>query len=118
LKIRITEKNGIYFTENELDFVENIRTMNHKIDGIFGHAMLKNLSDLKEDMANLALSINCNLIHSFKYAQTSKGGGWRGGISLRAVFGADDVYWEGAGICARISPEKLEEIIEQQKELE
>ena len=107
--MRITEKNGVYFTESELDFVENVRTFNHKLDGILGHAMLKNLSDLKEEMANLALSINCNLIHSFKYRQKQK-------ISLRAIFGTDDTYWEGAGICAKISPGKIEQIIEEQKE--
>ena len=107
--MRITEKNGVYFTESELDFVENVRTINHKLDGILGDAMLKNLSDLKEDMANLALSINCNLIHSFKYRQKQK-------ISLRAIFGTDDTYWEGAGICAKISPGKIEQIIEEQKE--
>ena len=107
--MRITEKNGVYFTESELDFVENVRTINHKLDGILGHAMLKNLSDLKEEMANLALSINCNLIHSFKYRQKQK-------ISLRAIFGTDDTYWEGAGICAKISPGKIEQIIEEQKE--
>ena len=107
--MRITEKNGVYFTESELDFVENVRTINHKLDGILGDAMLKNLSDLKEDMANLALSINCNLIHSFKYRQKQQ-------ISLRAIFGTDDTYWEGAGICAKISPGKIEQIIEEQKE--
>ena len=107
--MRITEKNGVYFTESELDFVENVRTINHKLDGILGHAMLKNLSDLKEEMANLALSINCNLIHSFKYRQKQT-------ISLRAIFGTDDTYWEGAGICAKISPGKIEQIIEEQKE--
>ena len=107
--MRITEKNGVYFTESELDFVENVRTINHKLDGILGHAMLKNLSDLKEEMANFALSINCNLIHSFKYRQKQQ-------ISLRAIFGTDDTYWEGAGICAKISPGKIEQIIEEQKE--
>ena len=107
--MRITEKNGVYFTESELDFVENVRTINHKLDGILGHAMLNNLSDLKEEMANLALSINCNLIHSFKYRQKQQ-------ISLRAIFGTDDTYWEGAGICAKISPGKIEQIIEEQKE--
>ena len=107
--MRITEKNGVYFTESELDFVENVRTINHKLDGILGHAMLKNLSDLKEEMANLALSINCNLIHSFQYRQKQK-------VSLRAIFGTDDTYWEGAGICAKISPGKIEQIIEEQKE--
>ena len=111
MKLRITEKNGVYFTESELDFVENVRTINHKIDGIFGDAMLKNLSDLKKDMANLALSIDCNLIHSFKYRQKSE-------LSLRALFGTDDVYWEGAGICAKICPEKIEEMLEGQKEQE
>ena len=106
--MRITEKNGVYFTESELDFVENVRAINHKLDGILGHAMLKNLADLKEEMANFALSINCNLIHSFKYRQKQE-------VSLRALFGTDDTYWEGAGICAKISPEKLVEIKAEQE---
>ena len=105
--MRITEKNGVYFTESELDFVENITATNHKLDGILGEAMLKNLSDLKEEMANFALSINCNLIHSFKYRQKQQ-------ISFRAIFGTDDTYWEGAGICAKISPGKIEHMIEEQ----
>ena len=106
--MRITEKNGVYFTESELDFVENVRAINHKLDGILGHAMLKNLADLKEEMANFALSINCNLIHSFKYRQKQQ-------ISFRAILGTDDTYWEGAGTCAKISPGKIEQIIEEQK---
>ena len=106
--MRITEKNGVYFTESELDFVENVRAINHKLDVILGHAMLKNLADLKEEMANFALSINCNLIHSFKYRQKQQ-------ISFRAIFGTDDTYWEGAGICAKISTGKIEQIIEEQK---
>ena len=109
MKIRITEKNGVYFTESALDCAEDVRHVNHKLDGILGNAMLKNLADLKEEMANLALSINCNLIHSFRYRQKQK-------ISFRAVFGTDDTYWEGAGICAKISPGKIEQIIEEQKE--
>ena len=109
MKIRITEKNGVYFTESALVCAEDVRHVNHKLDGILGDAMLKNLADLKEEMANLALSINCNLIHSFRYRQKQK-------ISFRAVFGTDDTYWEGAGICAKISPGKIEQIIEEQKE--
>ena len=108
MKLRITEKNGVYFTESELDFVENVRTINHKIDGIFGDAMLKNLSDLKKDMANLALSIDCNLIHSFKYRQKQQ-------ASFRSLFGTDDTYWEGAGICSKVSQGKIEQLMEEQK---
>jgi hypothetical protein len=70
--------------------------------------MLKNLSDLKEDMASLALSINCNLIHSFKYRQKQE-------VSLRALFGTDDTYWEGAGMCAKVSSGKIEQLLEEQK---
>ena len=50
--MRITEKNGVYFTESELDFAEDVEHINHKLDGILGHAMLKNLSDLKQKMAS------------------------------------------------------------------
>ena len=106
--MRITEKNGVYFTESELDFAEDVEHINHKLDGILGDAMLKNLSDLKQKMASYATSINCNLIHSFKYRQKQE-------VSLRALFGTDDTYWEGAGICAKISPEKLVEIKAEQE---
>jgi hypothetical protein len=106
--MRITEKNGVYFTETEVDFAQNIRTINHKLDGILGHAMLKNLSDLKEEMAKFALSVDCNLIHSFKYRQKQE-------INLRSLFGTDDTYWEGAGMCAKVSSGKIEQLLEEQK---
>ena len=102
--MRITEKNGVYFTESELDFVEDVKHINTKLDGILGHAMLKNLGDLKEEMAKHAKSIDCNLIHSFKYRQKQE-------INLRSIFGTDDTYWEGAGICSKISQGKLEELL-------
>ena len=64
--MRITEKNGVYFTESEVDFAEDVEHINRKLDGILGDAMLKNLSDLKQAMASYAISIDCNFIHSFK----------------------------------------------------
>ncbi len=106
--MRITEKNGVYFTESELDFAEDIEHINHKLDGILGNAMLKNLSDLKQEMARYATSINCNLIHSFRYRQKQQ-------ASFRALFGTDDTYWEGAGICSKVSPEKIKQLMEEQK---
>jgi hypothetical protein len=106
--MRITEKNGVYFTETEVDFAQNVRTINHRLDGILGHAMLKNLSDLKEEMAKFALSVDCNLIHSFKYRQKQE-------INLRSLFGTDDTYWEGAGMCAKVSSGKIEQLLEEQK---
>ena len=106
--MRITEKNGVYFTETEVDFAQNVRTINHKLDGILGHAMLKNLSDLKEEMAKFALSVDCNLIHSFKYRQKQE-------INLRSLFGADDTYWEGAGMCAKVSSGKIEQLLGERK---
>mgnify|MGYP003328884555 CR=1 FL=1 len=102
--MRITEKNGVYFTESEIDSVEDVKQLNTKLDGILGDAMLKNLSDLKEEMAKQAESMNCNLIHSFKYRQKQQ-------VNLRSIFGTDDTYWEGAGICSKISQDKLEELL-------
>tara|TARA_B100000886_G_scaffold120807_1_gene81298 strand:+ start:400 stop:714 length:315 start_codon:yes stop_codon:yes gene_type:complete len=102
--MRITEKNGVYFTESELDFVENVEHLNTKLDGILGDAMLKNLGDLKEKMARYAKSKDCNLIHSFKYRQKQQ-------VNFRSIFGTDDTYWEGAGICSRVSQSKIEELL-------
>ena len=102
--MRITEKDGVYFTESEVDFAEDVKHLNHKLDGILGEAMLKNLSDLKKEMASLASSIDCNLIHSFKYRQKQQ-------ISFRSIFGTDDTYWEGAGICEKVNEEKIQELI-------
>jgi hypothetical protein len=103
--MRITEKNGVYFTETEIDFAEDVEHLNAKLDGILGDAMLKNLGDLKVKMANHAKSIGCNFIHSFKYRQKQK-------VNLRSLFGTDDTFWEGAGICSKISDEKLEELLQ------
>ena len=102
--MRITEKDGVYFTESEVDFAEDVKHLNHKLDGILGEAMLKNLSDLKKEMASLASSLDCNLIHSFKYRQKQQ-------ISFRSIFGTDDTYWEGAGICAKVNEGKIQELI-------
>tara|TARA_B100001063_G_C16655250_1_gene498130 strand:- start:141 stop:461 length:321 start_codon:yes stop_codon:yes gene_type:complete len=102
--MRITEKNEVYFTESELDFVEDVEHLNTKLDGILGDAMLKNLGDLKEEMAKIAKSMNCNLIHSFKYRQKQQ-------VNFRSIFGTDDTFWEGAGICSKISQNKLEELL-------
>ena len=101
--MRITEKNGVYFTESEIDSVEDVKQLNTKLDGILGDAMLKNLGDLKVEMARYATSIDCNMIHSFKYRQSQQ-------INLRSIFGTDDTYWEGAGVCSKITDEQLEEI--------
>tara|TARA_B100000131_G_scaffold312840_1_gene347445 strand:- start:170 stop:490 length:321 start_codon:yes stop_codon:yes gene_type:complete len=106
--MRITEKNGVYFTESEVDFAEDVEHINRKLDGILGHAMLKNLSDLKQEMASYAISIDCNFIHSFKYRQKQQ-------VSLRALFGTDDTYWEGAGICSKVSLGKIEQLMKEQK---
>ena len=104
--MRITEKNGVYFTETELDLAEDVKFLNHKLDGILGEAMLKNLSDLKLEMADLASSLDCNLIHSFKYRQKQQ-------VSFRSIFGTDDTYWEGAGICSKVTEEKIKEMTEE-----
>ena len=102
--MRITEKNAVYFTASELDFVEDVEHLNTKLDGILGDAMLKNLGDLKEEMAKIAKSMNCNLIHSFKYRQKQQ-------VNFRSIFGTDDTFWEGAGMCSKISQNKLEELL-------
>ncbi len=104
-KIRITEKDGIFFTEAKLESVKNTFHINQKLDGILGDAMLKNLSDLKAVMAKIAKSHDCNLIHSFVYRQKSE-------LTFRALFGTDDVYWEGAGICTKLSGPELQEMLD------
>jgi len=31
-------------------------------------------------------------------------------VNLRSIFGTDDTFWEGAGVCAKISEDQLEEV--------
>ena len=91
------------FISQKMDFLEDVKIINQKLDGILGDAMLKNLGDLKVEMARYATSIDCNMIHSFKYRQSQQ-------VNLRSIFGTDDTYWEGAGVCSKITDEQLEEI--------
>ena len=61
--------------------------------------------DIPREVAKIAKSHDCNLIHSFAYRQKSQ-------LTFRAIFGADDVYWEGAGICSNLSESELQEMLD------
>jgi len=63
-------------------------------------AHLKNLNDVKADLAAKAKQLGCNLICEFKYGQKSR---------LLAI---DDVAFFGSGIAMKVSPETYSNIIE------
>lgn len=68
--------------------------------GGFG-AQLKNLNDLKQQMAYTAMNCGCNCVVNFTYGQRSK------------VIAIDDVAFVGNGFYAVLPPEDYNSIISQ-----
>ena len=95
----VTAFKGILFIEGEHPRAEKIQYAEINLSGI--GAQLKNLNDLKEAMANVAVQHGCNCIVNFAYGQKAK---------LMAI---DDVSYVGSGYYARLSPQDYGCIISQ-----
>ena len=63
-------------------------------------AQLKNLNDVKSDMALKAIQANCNCISNFKYGQKSR---W---------LAIDDVAFFGDGVMGNVSSDEYDRILE------
>lgn len=95
-----SEYNGVYFVEGRPVGARAIRPISTVLDGVFNNAQLKNLNDVKREMAQEVLAAGGNAVIDFTYGQRT-GGFWR------CLFSLDNVCWKGEGTIARIDPNAL-----------
>ena len=90
-----TKFEGIYFIEGFVKEFQEISLIKSDLSFKFG-AQLKNLNDVKQDLARKAKSIGANAVLDFKYGQKSR---W---------LAIDDVAFFGSGIACKIDIDLIE----------
>ena len=95
----VTALNGVIFIEGDHPRAVKRFSADTRVGG-FG-AQLRNLNDLKLQMAQTAITNGCNCIVNFSYGQKSK------------IIAIDDVAFVGQGFYAVLSPEDYQSIISQ-----
>jgi hypothetical protein len=93
-----TVHNGIVFIETPIDEGEKISAIQADLSFKFG-AQLKNLNDIKCDLAAKAVGLSCNCVSEFKYGQKSR------------FLAIDDVAFWGNGIAVRLASDSYQKII-------
>ncbi|MDR0248106.1 MAG: hypothetical protein LBI44_00360 [Oscillospiraceae bacterium] len=91
--------NGVIFIETPIVEGQRISAVSADLSFKFG-AQLKNLNDVKSDLARQATSLDCNCVCEFTYGQKSR---W---------LAIDDVAYFGGGVAAKLSAESYRDIIE------
>jgi len=90
--------NGIIFIETPLYEGERISMISADLSFKFG-AQLKNLNDVKADLAYKAGALGCNCVSEFKYGQKSR---W---------LAIDNIAYFGSGVATRLPAETYQNII-------
>jgi hypothetical protein len=85
-----TTTDGVRFFEGRPKDARIIEPIKCELGGVFRQAQLKNLSDLKREMARIAAAKGGNAVVDFKYGQRTVG-------FWRSIFQLDDVNWYGEG---------------------
>jgi len=91
--------NGIIFIEVPVNDGQIVSQVNADLSFKIG-AQLKNLNDVKSDLAIKAAGLKCNCISEFKYGQKSR---W---------LAIDDVAYFGSGIAMRLPEDSYKRVIE------
>ncbi|MBQ3088419.1 MAG: hypothetical protein IJC36_02165 [Clostridia bacterium] len=95
----VTALYGVIFIEGDHPRAVKRLVADVRVSG-FG-AQLRNLNDLKAQMAQIATANGCNCVVNFSYGQKSK------------LIAIDDVAYVGQGYYAVLSPEDYQSIITQ-----
>ena len=90
---------GILFVEGNLESATRINPVQTSLTGSFS-AHLKNLDDVKSELAFQAKRNDCNCVLDFKYGQKHR------------LFAIDDVYFYGSGVLAKLEKVTFQSIIE------
>ena len=90
--------NGIIFIESPIDEGIKVSMVSADLSFKLG-AQLKNLNDIKSDLAYKAAYFGCNCVSEFKYGQKSR---W---------LAIDDVAFFGSGVAVRLPDEAYQRIV-------
>lgn len=93
----VTVHDGVIFIEGDHPRAQKMYSAQTRLKG-FG-AQLKNLNDLKQQMALTAKQAGCNCVVNFSYSQKSR------------LIAIDDVAFCGDGYYAVLSPQDYNSII-------
>lgn len=91
----ISKFEGIFFIEGYVRAFEEIQSIKSDLSFKFG-AQLKNINDVKKDLAKKAKNLGANAVLNFKYGQKAR---W---------LAIDDVAFFGSGIACKIDQELIE----------
>ena len=91
--------NNIIFIESTFEDGQKVSPVSADLSFSIG-AQLKNLNDVKSDIAKKVMSLHCNCVSEFKYGQKSR---W---------LAIDDVAYFGNGIAMKISEETYQKIVD------
>jgi hypothetical protein len=91
--------NGVIFVEAPVNNGQTMATVRSDLSFKLG-AQLKNLNDVKSDLAGQVCALGCNCVGEFKYGQKSR---W---------LAIDDVAFFGSGVAIRLPYEEYQKIIE------
>ena len=94
-----TVYDGIIFIETPVAEGHAVAPVSADLSFKFG-AQLKNLNDIKRELAAKAAGLGCNLVSEFKYGQKSR---W---------LAIDDVAFFGSGTAKKLSAEEYDRIVD------
>ncbi len=98
--------NGIIFIEGPEDYLKNCGKVTYKKDSYYNN-QLKNLDNVKEQLAQKAKEFGGNAIINFKYGQKSTT--WFRSLLLSLD---DNVNWYGEGEVVVLSQDTYDDIVE------
>jgi hypothetical protein len=87
---------GIRFIEGRPKNATVLSPIKVEVGGVFRQAQLKNLNDLKHEMARIVISRGGNSVIDFKYGQRTVG-------FFKSLLQLDDINWYGEGWIAVVS---------------
>ena len=97
--------NEVIFIEGHEPFEKHLGTVTYKKEGLYNN-QLKNLDNVKAQLAEKAKKLGANAIINFKYGQ--KNTSWFRSLLLSLD---DNVNWYGDGEAVKISNESYENIV-------
>ncbi len=97
--------NGIIFIEGEEPGARILGTVEFQKEGFYNQ-QLKDLTMVKNQLANKAISMGGNAIKNFTYGQKSTS--WFRSLLLSYD---DNINWYGSGVVISLSPERREELL-------